>query len=491
MKLDIIGGTAEQKYKNLNSQRTINWYLVPGTQAEMNKSQKSLFPTPGLTLFATATGSVHRGGYVSQGVGIPDRCFFVIDQTLYELAEDTTITSRGLVDMIPAGLSRVTFKTNGNNQMFIGQGPAGYNFDLATNILTYISDIDYPGMDTADYMDGYLILTRNGRAYWNNTLNDFTSWVGTDVLTPTFKADSDLAVAVLKEEIYNFGSQTIEVYLNDGTSPFSRRSGSSMLIGIAAVDTLTTFNDGFIFLGKNDRGQFAVYTVQSNYTIEQISNFSINWALNNSEHSIKEAYAFIQYTKDGHIWYHLTIPSLKTTYVYDVMTKEWFERQSKQPFQDSDGSDVYREFRCKYHINFNGKNLFFDMYSGKIFLESFTNATEDSNTIKRSRTSQIYSQEEAYIGATTLQIDCNVGEAAANTGQGVSPILLLEISRDGGRTFGSPREIQLGALGKYVSRAKLNKLGTARNWVLRLSLTDPIDLMIQSAIVSGTSGNNE
>ncbi len=375
--------------------------------------------------------------------------------------------------------------------MFIGCAGGAYNYDLATNTLTLISDIDYPGMDTCDYMDGYLLLSRNGRAYFNSVLNDFTSWVGTDVFTPSFKADSEIAVAVLKEEVYNFGSQSIEVYLNDGTSPFSRRSGSTMLIGLAAVNSLVTFNDGFLFLGKNDRGQFAVYTVQPNYTIEQISNFAVNWSLNNTTGSVKDAYAFIQYTKDGHIWYHITLPSLKTTYVYDVMTKEWFERQSLQPFQDSDGSDVYREFRCKYYVNFNGKNLFFDMYSGKIFLESYSVATEDGLTIKRQRVSQVFSQEEAYTGASTLQIDCNVGEAATNTGQGVDPVLMLEISRDGGRTFGAARNINLGALGKYVSRAKINKLGTARNWVLRLTLTDPIDLMIQSAIVSGSQSVNE
>lgn len=486
MKIDILGGSAENKYKNLNSQKTINWYLVPGTQAEANKSQKSMFPTPGLPLYATADGRYHRGAYVARSVGLADRCFFVVDTTLYELGTDATITSRGSLSNMAYGFTRITMKVNGNNHMFIGHPSASYDFDLTTNTLVQITDVDYPGMETADYMDGYLLVSKSGRTYFNNVLNDFTSWDGSDVLTPTFKADGVVAVGVIKEELYNFGSETIEPYLNDGTSPFSRRSGATVLYGLAAKDSLCVFNDGFLFLGKNDRGQFAVYHMGYDYSINQISDMSRNWLLNNTSGPVEEAYAFIQYTKDGHIWYHITIPTLHTTLVYDIMTKEWFERQSKRPAPDSDGTDIWGEFRGKYHVSFNGLNLFFDMYSGKIFSESYTTFTEDSLIIKRIRTSQIYDQERRYISTSDLEIDCNTGEAAVNTGQGSDPILMLEISRDGGRTFGSPRHISVGALGKFTNRAKINRLGTARSWVLRLTLTDPIDLMIQSAVANGT-----
>jgi len=491
MKIDLIGGTSEQKYKSLNSQRTINWYLVPSTNAEASKSQKALFPFPGLVQFAAPTGRYHRGAFVTQGVGIADRCFFVLDQTLYELGFDSTVTSRGSVSAIPAGFTKVLFAINGNNQMFIGNTTAAYNLDLSTNTLTAISDVDYPGVAIApvtsvDYSDGILIVSAGGRVYFSHTANDNTNWVGTDVFTPIFKADSVMAVACVKSEVYAFGSQTIEVYLNDSTTPYSRRPGSTVLYGLAAVDSLCTFNDGFLFLGKTQDGQYNVYFMSYYYTVSQISNFSINWQQNNTASTIENAYAFIQYSKDGHIFYHLTIPGTNTTYVYDILTKEWQERQSKRPYPDSDGADVYGEFRCKYHVNFRGKNLFFDSYSGKIFQESFTTMTEDGLTIKRQRTSQIYDQDRVYTSASMLEIDCNTGEAALNTGQGSDPVLMLEISKDGGRTFGQPRNISLGKLGKYLSRCRTTKLGTMRSACLRLTLTDPVDLMIQSAVVRGT-----
>lgn len=486
MDIDLLGGSSEAKYKSLNSQRTINWYLTLSTPSEADKVQKSLHPTPGNTLYATAAGRYHRGAFVAQGINIDDRCFFVTDQTLYELGSSGNIITIGSISNIPYGTTEVSFQTSGNNHVFIGQAGAGYDLTLSTNTLTAISDTDFPGAEDSDYMDGYLFVIKNGRAYFNAVLNDFTNWDGLDVITPSFKADSVKAVGCLKTEVTFFGSQTIETYLNDGATPFIRRSGSTVLYGIAAVKSKVTFDSGHIFVGKNDKGQYAVYLYGIDYSIQPISDFNRTWQLNNKVKSIGNAHAFVQYTKDGHVLYNLTIPELHTTWVYDVITREWTERQSRQPYDDLDGENVYREFIGRFYVNFMGKNIFFDRYSGKIFLEDYSVQTENGNIIKRVRTSQSYDQSRQYVSVSSLEIDANRGEAATNTSQGSSPIIMLEISKDGGYTFGNPRHIDMGKLGQYIKRLKINKLGTARCWVLRLSLTDPVDLIIQKAIATGT-----
>lgn len=486
MIIDLLGDTAEQKYLALNSQRSINWYLVPSTQAEMSKAQKSMFPTPGLSLFTQVGGRYHRGAFVARSVGLSDRCFFVVDQTLYELGLDTSITNRGSISGIPFGSDGIRFAVNGNNHMFVGHAMAGYDFDLITNTLVQITDPDFPGAETAAYMDGYLIVSKNGRVYFNEVLNDFTSWSGTDVLTPTFKADGVVAVGVLKEELATLGGETIEFYLNDGTSPFSRRSGSTSLQGLAARNTLAVFNDGYIFVGKSDRGQYAVYTLGYDYSINQLSDLSKTWFINDIKDSVENMSAYITNTKDGHIWYHLHIPGKDTTLVYDVMTKQWFERQSRKPFRGSDGSYLYGPFRGKYYVNFNGLNLFFDAYTGKIFKEDFTVLTEDGETILRERVSKTFEQERRLISTSDLQIDYNAGEAATAIGQGIEPILMIRVSKDGGKIFSPAREIKLGELGKYIQRAKINRLGSGRAWVLKLILSDPVDLMIMNAVATGS-----
>lgn len=488
MEINLIGSSAEAKYRAFNSQRTINYYLVIGTQAEQDKNNRALYPFPGNTLFATASGRYHRGAFIAQGINISARCFFVVDQVLYELSKDTTITTRGTLTNIPFGSTQVYFAINDNNQMFVGQDQAGYVYDLATNILTAITDVNFQGAKAADYMDGYLFVVANGRVYYNTVLNDYTQWNSSaQVISETTRTDSVVSVRCLKEELYIFGTKTISVFLQDGVSPLSRRQGSTMQYGLAARNSLASTNDGHIFLGQNKDGQYAVYFMGYDYFhgMQQISDFNRNWLLNNTVKSIGSAYAFIQYTKDGHIFYHLTIPELKTTWVYDMQSKEWVERQSRQPYDDSDGENVYREFRYRYNVNFNGLNLFFDSYSGDIVKEDYTSMTDNTQCIKRVRTTQTYDQDSQNISISSLELDVNRGEAATASGQGSAPIIMLELSRDGGYTFGNPRNITLGLLGKYITRAKINKLGTARRWVFRLTVTDPIDIMIQSATAHG------
>ncbi len=488
MQLNILGASAQAKYNALNAQRTINYYLVIGTQSEQNKNPRALYPFPGTTLLGTASGRYHRGAFVATGINVVDRCFFVVDQTLNELGIDGTITNRGTLTNIPYGQSQVYFAINDNNQMYIGHDSAGYTYTLSTDTLTAISDPQFPGSSSADYGDGYLVVAANGRCYFNTVLNDYTQWnQSSQVISETTKTDNVLAVRFLKEELYLFGSKTISVFLNDGTSPFSRRQGSTIQFGIAAKNSLCTTNDGHFFVGRNKDGQFEVYFLGYDYFhgIQQISDFNRTWALNHNVNAIGSAYGFIQYTKTGNTLYHLTIPELKTTWVYDMQSKEWVERQSRQPYDDSDGENVYREYRYRYMVNFGGKNIFFDGYSGAIAQEDYTVMTDLGQIIKRIRTTQTYSQDEEYISVSQLDLDVNRGEAATSTGQGSTPIIMLEISRDGGYTFGNPRNIQLGSLGKYISRAKINKLGTARRWVFRLTVTDPIDIMLQNAIAHG------
>ncbi len=482
MKLDLIGGSYVQPYPTLNSQRTINWYPVPGTQTEHNKNPLALFPTPGLKQFATTSGRYGRGIFTAETLNYK-RCFSVTDTTLNEVGEDGTITSRGTLTDIGLATSKCYMTCNSSDEVFIGNPVAAYVFDMSTNTLTKVTDADYPGMKTLVYSDGYFIVN-NKRTFYSD-LNSGLNWTASSVFTPASKADPVLAVATLRDRIFNFGSQTIETYINDGTSPFVRENGSTVFMGLVAIESVAVMHDGIIFLGRNEQGQAAVYSIDSNYNAVPLSPYSINFQLNQTT-NLDDAYAYIQYTKNGSIWYYLTIPSLRNTFVYDIVTKQWHERQSLQPYRDSNGEYIHREFRGRHYTCFNGKHLFQDLYSGKIFIEDYKTMTEDGNMIRRKRRSANYEEDLKFISCHALEIDCNVGQASTLSGQGSNPILMLETSKDGGNIFGNQRNILLGVRGNFLNRARLNKIGTARKWVVDLTLTDPVDLMIQSASIIGS-----
>lgn len=488
MKIDILGGSYQQKYKELNCQRTINWYPVPATEQEKDKYTSALFPFPGLTTFVAPGGRYNRGLFVAQTHNY-NRCFTVIDTTLYEILENAYYVSRGSLVNIAQGSSKIYMTCNANEEVGIFGYNAAYVFNMSTNVLTQITTAQYPGTaTTADYLDGYTIITSLGAVYFNPS-SALLTWDITDTFSPTFKPAPTIAVKALREEIYCFTSESIEVYINDGSTPYSRLPRTSLVVGLAAKDSIAMSNDGFIFLGRNKSGESSVYFLNTQYSLEIVSPTSVNWNLNKNKPSLEDAYGYMQYTKDGHVFYYLTCPQLQVTYVYDFATKEWCERSSKQPANEIDGSSVYREFRGRHYVNFKGIHLFADLYSGTVFKEDFTSATDNGEIILRTRISQTYCKDKQNISVYDLEIETNTGNGVLS-GQGVDPIMMISISKDQGYTYNTPRSIKLGAQGNYLQRARIRKLGTSRNWTVKLSVSDPIDVIITSAVAKGVTAES-
>lgn len=487
MKLDIIGGSYQHKYRNFNSQRTINWYCVPGTPSEKDKNPTALFPTPGLTPFVTLPGRYIRA-LKSFRTPLYTRCFAVVDTTLYEIFGNMSYISRGSVANIGTGSSKVYLTCDYNNEVGIFHNQAAYFLNMVTNVLTQITTNQYPGLaQTADYLDGYTVISSGGAVFFNTNAS-LANWTITNTYAPTFKTDPVIAIAALREEIYNFTSQSIEIYINDGTTPYSRLPRSTVFLGLVGKETLVTINDGFIFLNRNEKGECSVYMFDGYYTAVPISPLSINWAINSVKETLDEAYAYIQYTKNGNIWYYLTVPALGQTFCYDVITKQWFERSSLNPVNDVDGTNNYAEFRGRHYTDFVGNHLFADLYSGTVFLEDFNNMTENGNTIMRTRISQNFCDEKKRISAHSLEIDCNVGDGTT-INQGSTPIMMMSYSKDSGFNYGQTRNMLLGSIGQHSVRARKHKLGDGRDWTVKLVVTDPVDIMIQSAFFNGFTGS--
>lgn len=481
MIIDLIGGSYHNNYPGLNPEKTINWYPVAAIkdQAEKNKVPVSLLPRPGLSTLVDLTGTCVRGLFTARSL-TQERCFAVVGRVLYEIYVDGTSTNRGsLTNMLSGSKAKVYMELNGNGDLFIQDSAAAYYFNLSTNTLTQVTDADYPGGKTLTYLDGYFVISDNSGRVTFSELNSAANWVGDSVFTPTFKSDPVKAVAAFREEIFCFGTESIEIYINDGVTPFIRQSRTSLYYGIAAPDSLATWHGGHFFLGGSRFGETEVYLLQSDYTIKQISSPGISSQLNLQ--TARDAEGYVQQSKDGHIFYHLHVPALKTTYVYDATLNIWHERQSQRPYPDNDGEKPDDMYRGRLHTNFKGKNLYGDWFSGKILKEDTSVSTDDGLPRKLIRRSPVYNQELKNISVYQLEVD-------VNTGYGSDPTMMVSWSLDGGNTFESEQTIELGALGEYNYRGQINKLGTARNWVIELKVTDPIDLIVMQARATGAFG---
>ena len=76
---------------------------------------------------------------------------------------------------------------------------------------------------------------------------------------------------------------------------------------------------------------------------------------------------------------------------------------------------------------------------------------------------------------------------------GVNPVWMLDISKDGGRTFGPLQTFRsMGRIGEYLTRLRWLRLGQGRQWILRLQSTDPVRRVIIGTyydIYAGMSGS--
>ena len=489
MQIDLLGGSYEHRYKDWNSQRTINWTptITDSKSQEKNKSQMALIPRPGLSTFSDTLDNTSVRGLFTARTLTQERCFAVIGTTLWEIFYDGSKSSIGaLTGMSTGSISKVYMAVNGNSQLMLLDALAGYIFDMLTNTLTRITDIDFPGGTTLDYADGYFIISDNNGRVSFSALNDGTSWAGFNFFTPTFKPDRVRAIRAYREEIYCWGDETIEVYINDGTTPFVRQSRTSMYYGLTARDSIAVHHSGVFFLGKSPTGGSEVYILGTDYSLSPISSPAISQRLNTQENA--DAEGFVLSTKDGHILYHLHLPALNTTLVYDVTTGMWHERMSEKPSGTSDGSKQQDMYRGRLSTTFKGMNLFGDWHSGKIFKEDPTVSTDDGLVRLCKRTSSVFQSEQKYISVYSLELDVNSGLANSNvtaTGQGT---MMLSYSIDGGNTF-EPEEIfSLGNLGEYDYRVQTRNLGTSRNWVIAIAISDPIDIVIMQANVHGAYG---
>jgi len=496
MQLNILGGSFKSRYVDVNNQRSINWYPVLSDQIEQNTNQMTMWPTPGLGSFVNITGRYGRGSITARTTKYT-RCFVVVDQTLWEVTTNRTAINRGVMTNLAIGSSQCTLKVNGNQEVGIFGFTAGYVFNMDTNTLTQITDADYPGNVTfADYVDGFGFVnigagTLQGFVMFTDA-NSFLNWTGSHVYHPTFKAAGTIATVAFRDKVFNFSAETIEPYYEDGSSAvWSRFPGSILYTGALNAKVISVYDEGIIFLSNSNFGEAHVYLLTSelqNLTSISAKDSGVQSRINQNTDYLQEAYSFIQKTKDGHIIYYLTIPQLNTTFCYDVSTGEWYERKSLKPSTDSDGSQQFSVFRGINYCNFNGWNLFQDLYTGNLLFEDITSVTEVGTSIKRDRTSQTFIQEMKNISNECFELDATKGPGTLDPGQGNNPVIQLEVSIDGGHTYGQPRYMLLGQLGNYLYRARLQTLGTGRMWVLRLILTDPVDIVLINAWATGQVG---
>ncbi len=470
----------DKAHSDLGTVKCINMFA---TDTEYDAVSRQDLPgafqhTSGFSLFTTiAGGNVVRGLFSYNNVG-----YAVIDNTFYQI--DIHGASQ-ILGTLSTTYGRIQIHCNGTQLWLVNcENTDGYTYTIATNTFAAITDADYPPnagdpFISTDYTDGYGIgATHSGRLYVSALL-DFSSWDPLQYSTPDYQSDLVKAVIVRKEEILLLGDETVEFWFNSGaTFPFQRRSLTSIKYGIAAPFTALALDDEVYWLSRNELGQG--FFVRSNqYQIERISTPFIEHELSTYT-TVDDAYA-LAYHDQGVLMYHVTFPTQNVTWVYDVASKMWHQRQSLS----NTPIPVLGRHVANNSMSLNGQTIIGDNAQGNLYKMQGDVYTENGNIIHRKIESAILQQELNRISFASVEIEIEAGQGLA-TGQGSDPLIGLQTSKDRGNTWSERIDISMGKIGEYKTRVKWTRLGQARYWKFRFLMTEPIPFKLLRGAAHGS-----
>lgn len=471
----FCAGSYESRSKTFDAQRTVNMYLEASDVGAGKGGQPALLlPRSGLRKVQNlGTGPIRATYTISNS----QLALIVSGNEVYQLN-----SAEGIPVAIPGNLNTsagfISIADNGQ-QVLIVDGVNGYTIDLANPSVQIISDPNfYNGARTVTYQGGYFILEVPG------TSNFFISEIDSVDFPPLNESSAvtspDVLVACISnnEQLYLLGQRTFEVWALTGASasaPFSLISGRAFNMGCSAPGTVRRIAGTFCWLGANDQGDGVIYSME-NDSPTRISTHAIEHLLQGfGDLSTTTALAW---QENGHYFYAINPPGADRTFVYDLTSKQWHERQS------FDNLGNLKRWRAENHCFLNGMHLVGDYLDERLYVLDQNYYKDDAEPIRKLRQTPHASSDLMNIFYKTMQVDMQVGVG----GLELNPRVVLRISRDGGNTFGNPIYASAGKVGKYLTRVRWQRLGKARDAVFQVYCDDDAFIAFLSAYIDFEKG---
>ena len=402
----------------------------------------------------------------------------VTSGTLYvgQTIQGSTVTAQTIITALGTGTGGAGTYTVNNSQTVTSRTLYGLNWSVLPS-----TDGAFTSGSSVDIVDNYFVYNRP----------DTQQFGASAALSPISAAlsfgskdgapDDLVSLIVDHREIYLLGEVSSEVWIDAGTSPFpfQRIPGTSTQHGIAAKFSVARLGNSFAYLSRNIRGQAQI--VQMNgYVPTRISTHAVENTLTNQV--VSDAIAWT-YQLEGHEVYVINFPTINLTWAYDVASGMWH----KWLYTNNLGQ--YERARGNCCAQFQGSVMVGDYSNGKIYKLDPLNYTDDGQQVRRLRRAPhlVADFQREYFDELQIQFQPGVGNS---TGQGENPQAMLRWSDDGGSTWSTEHWTSIGLIGRYKNRAIWRRLGTARDRVFEVSLTDPVKAVIVSANLKTSVGEN-
>ena len=374
-------------------------------------------------------------------------------------------------------------------QLMIVTGSEGWIYNIGTGVMTQITDVNFPATTrNVTYASGrFLCVKRDTREVYCSDQLDGLSWTSALGLPMFFTKEqsSDPAFTCVAQNgiVAVFGLDTIEFWQDAGLSPvpFQYIPGTTQGYGCKSRFSIKAVNDTTYFLGHGPQGGMGVFAIKG-YTVTKVSTPDVDdiikqWEVNGATFNYTHGTA---YNAHGHDFYELTegvfSPNIGSL-LYDATTGIWSTTCTDNTNNSQNPApkvhDVFISTLFNGQVVFRAENGSAGIYAMDV------NAYNDSGApVQRQVTTKHLRNNGNEFAISELVLLMDTGEVPL----GQDFHITLEVSRDGGRTFGSPRPRTLGLTGQYKEpRVKWDRLGSARDFVLRFTMTDPIPFVIAGA----------
>lgn len=473
----FIGPSYTLQSVNVDCQSCVNLFpemdaLGTGKEREV----AALVPTPGLLRKVTLSEGPVRGIFrASNGsvFAVGGTKLNSISSSFVATEIGTLSTSSGAVSLADNGVS-----------VFLVDGTYGYSCTVAGATFAQIIDPDFYASDLVTYQDGYFIFTKSGtQTFFISGINDVTI-DPLDISTAEALPDYLIGGISGNQNLFLFGAQTTEVFYDSGNAdfPFERIQGAVSGVGCSAVHTIAKMNGVPYWVGGNESGHGVVYRMNG-YQPERISTPAIESVIRGVTLSSLSTSRAFTYEQGGHSFYCLSIPTTNTTWTYDASTGLWHERQYLNKWS-------LERHRGDCHAVAYGFNVVGDYVTGEIYSLDPDTYSDDGDAIARIRAAPHFSQDLNRVFHSSFQLDMEtgVGLDGAVTTQGVDPQAVLQWSDDGGHTWSDERWTSIGAIGKTRTRVIWRRLGSSRDRVYRVMVTDPVKVVLIGAELGVEAG---
>jgi hypothetical protein len=470
MRVNLFGLGTKSKSWAITAQKRIN--CIVEKRGEEDRTSFALLGRPGLLAFNTTFGSNPSRGMWAVNTLAQPLLFTVHAGTLYSINNAGVTSVIGAIGTITGDVSMA----DDGKYLVLVDGTSGYWYNMETpGALTLIVDGNFTtSPKTVSWQDNYFIVTSGAsRQFQLSQITpsvDPAVWPAIQINFAGSAAGSLVAGQTDHSLLVLFGDVYTEFWQDTGSPdfPYANIPGSSQEFGLASAWSLAKFDNSLAGLFKNKMGGINVARL-SGFNLQRLSDSDMEQIFDSYSASAVGSAQGYSFMSEGHPLYVIMFPDT-ATWMYDGLSGAWTELQD-----DLGGPFIGKKFAV-----FQGRLCVSDAVDGKIY--EFDPATYSDNGALIGMeiwTKHIWNDDK-YIGISDIQIDIESGVGLA-TGQGSLPVMDMQVSKDGGNTFASVGFSSMGPIGEYTQRVKWRSLGSARDWVLKLRITDPVKRVITGA----------